>query len=510
MRRLSIAIVTAATAVAGLCVGIVMAAEVLPPAAPRPVAVARTTKIPACVMFVDAAFKGSADGSVSKPYPTIAAAVAAAASGAVICVAQGIYPERLAPGAKPLTLAGGFQSSKGFKVRDSALFISKAQGKGGSFIRIVDPGPTSGQLTAIDGFEITGYAQAIYRDIYYSQRFDITNNFIHHNTCEDPALAGAGFALNNVTGSIRRNVFLRNACGRGGAGALNDSTNANTVVIANNRVVENRGTEPQSSHGGGFYLFGNRLTITANEFEKNAASGWGAGLFVGAYSGGGQFTTARLSWNVYRSNRAGIAGGGFFCDDSSNCYSDHEIYDRNCGGNIYLDSGPSGSGPTVARFDHLTNVGALDVGCTGRGTGIQIDKDNAAQDRYVVTNAIFRGNAPGRDFATACGVGCDDVVVTVTYSMVQTRNANAGFNVTFGAGILRPADPLFVSPRTGDFHLKSKFGHRTPTGYVRDAVTSPVIAKGDPKGAVNKNPIRAGRRTELGTYGNSAEASYVR
>lgn len=477
---------------------------------PRAVTVARTTKIPACTVFVDAAAAAPGKGTVAKPYKTLATAVAAAKAGAVICVAEGVYAETLTPGTKPLTLAGGFQSGQAFAVRDSANFVSRAEGSGGSFLRIEDPGPTGDQLTAIDGFEITGYSQAIVRDYFLSQRFAITNNFIHDNSCSEPGLNGAGFALDNVSGTIKGNVFLRNACGRGGAGALGDSTNENSVVIAGNLVVDNAGTEPESSHGGGFYLFTNKLKITGNEFVGNEVIGWGAGLFVGAFTGGGQFTTAKLSWNVYRDNRAGIAGGGLFCDDSAKCVSDHEIYDRNCGGNIYLDGGPDGSGPTVAKFDHLTNAGALAVDCESPGAGVQIDKNNEAPDRYSFTNAIFWGNAPKRDFATGCGADCGAVSIMVDYSMVQTKYADGGIAITFGPGIVKPKNPLFVDQKNGDFHLKSVFGHWTPDGIVRDTKSSPALAKGDPDGSTADNPKRAGKRSELGAYGNSEEASYVK
>jgi hypothetical protein len=69
---------------------------------------------------------------------------------------------------------------------------------------------------------------------HHSQRFEITNNFIHDNTSADPGLAGAGFFLDTVSGLIRRNVFLRNRCGRGGAGALNDGLDENAMVIEGN------------------------------------------------------------------------------------------------------------------------------------------------------------------------------------------------------------------------------------------------------------------------------------
>src|SRR4029079_919424 len=192
-------------------------------AIPQAVKFARTTAIPACTMHVDAA-ADAGDGSAGKPHSTIAAAVEAAQPGAVICVAEGTYAEQIAAGEKDFTLAGGFQRGSGFKVRDSAQYVSKAQGSGqGSFLRIADPGPRGAQTPVIDGFEITGYSQAILRDFYESQRFDITNNLIHDNVCVDQSLAGAGVALVSVSGVVKGNVFLTNSCGRGGAIFLNDS-----------------------------------------------------------------------------------------------------------------------------------------------------------------------------------------------------------------------------------------------------------------------------------------------
>ena len=76
---------------------------------PRAVEVARATEIPKCSVFVDAAAVPRGDGSLRKPHKTIAAAANAAAPGAVICVAEGVYAEQVKPGDKHFTLAGGFQ-----------------------------------------------------------------------------------------------------------------------------------------------------------------------------------------------------------------------------------------------------------------------------------------------------------------------------------------------------------------------------------------------------------------
>lgn len=478
---------------------------------PEAVKRARTTELAPCTIYVDAAARGGGSGTKAKPFRKIAAAAAAVSPGGVICVAEGVYAEELRPGEKHFRLAGGYQSGTAFSVRDSAAFVSRAQGEGrGSFLRIEDPGPSGDRLTAIDGFEITGYSQAVVRDVYYSQRFDLTNNHIHDNVCADGAAAGAGFSFNNVSGLVARNVFARNACGRGGAGATNDSTNENGLRIENNLFEDNSGTEQQIAHGGALYLFANTLKITGNSFIENRATGWGGGLYVGAFTGGGQTTWAELLWNVYRDNRAGIRGGGLFCDDSARCLSKHEIYDGNCGGNIYLDGGPDGSGPTIARFDHLTNHRARAVGCAEPGAGVVITKNNDAADRYSFTNAIFFRNGQRRDFEASCDSGCDALRVTVSYSMVRKVSSGSGVPIEYGPGIVKPENPLFVAPARGDFHLQSNYGHWTKKfGYAPDLGHSPALAKGDPASPTNHAPPRAGDRVELGAYGDSAQASYV-
>lgn len=448
--------------------------------APRAVTVARATAIPACSIFVDAVSKGG-DGAAAKPHGTIAAAVAAAPAGAVICVAEGAYSDALAPGAKHFTLAGGFQRGSGFKVRDSAKYASRVTGKGGSFLRIEQAEGPANQLTAIDGFDLSGFSQAILRDYWEPQRFDVTNNHIHDNTCRDASLAGAGIALVNVSGSITGNVLRNNACGRGGAIFLN---NANPVTIARNLIDGNAGTEPDSAHGGAVYVFGEALTITGNLFTNNRVTQWGGGLYVGAYRPGNQPSTATMSWNVYRGNKAGNSGGGFFCDDGASCHSAHEVYADNCGGNILVDGGAQGSGPTVATFDRITNVGALSPDCKSPGTGFIVDTwEGLDADQYTITNAIFWGNAPGRDFSTGCGSGCGAIKVAVSHSMVQTAYPKEGITIKFGTGVVPPADPKFVASDKGDYRLQAgspargKGAKGVDLGALSDGTAAPVAVE---------------------------------
>lgn len=422
---------------------------------PRAVEIARATAIPACTLFVDAASSDD-KGTASAPYKSITAAVAAAEPGAVICVAQGTYAEEIAAGEKPFLLAGGFQTGAGFKVRDSAKYISKAQGNGsGSFLKVGgDTGPPADTLSAVDGFEITGYSQAIVRDYWEPQRFDITNNNIHDNTCKIQELTGGAFALVNTSGTIKGNVIRGNACGRGGGGTLVDNVSKSSILVANNLVDANSGTEPDAAHGGAFYFFVNKLTVTGNLFTANTVTKWGGGLFVGAYTAGGQFTNATMQWNVYRGNKAGDSGGGFFCDDGATCSSEHELYVGNCGGNVMVDGGPGGSGPTTARFDHITNVGALTPDCSAPGNGLFVNTYEAqAPDRYTVTNALFWGNAEGKDVVAMCDKGCDMPKVAVDHSMLKAAPGQ-GITITYGGNIITPADPKFVAADKGDYRLQ--------------------------------------------------------
>lgn len=473
---------------------------------PRAVSIARTTEIPDCTLHVDAA-SGGGDGSAASPFATIAQAVAVAGDGAVVCVAEGVYRETVSPGARALTLAGGFQSGSGFAVRDSSVYVSRAQGDGtGDFVRIEgEDAPRDDALTAIDGFEITGYERGVARVTYFSQRFDLTNNHIHDNHCPSGPEFGGGFLLVNVSGTIAGNVIEDNTCGFGGGGVVLDETSlASSVLIERNRFEGNAG-EDADCHGGGLYLRVTEAAVRGNDFLENRCAGWGAGLYVGAEPP--QRTTARMDWNVYRGNRADLVGGGLFCDDSATCVSDHDIFDGNCGGNVFVDSGNDPAVPTLASFDHMTNRRALDVGCAAPGAGFVVNKENDALDAYTITSSIFWEN--DEDVAAFCDSGCAALTITVTYSALDLATAGNA-SVTFGDGNLDRADPRFVAPDAGDLHLRSTSGHWSPGGYVEDSEDSPALAAGDPSADTSGQPVRAGARSEMGAYGNSAEASYVR
>jgi hypothetical protein len=240
-------------------------------------------------------------------------------------------------------------------------------------------------------------------------------------------------------------VIARNSCGKGGGGFLIDSNNKNKVVLDHNVVDGNSGTE-ENAHGGGFYLFGNKLEITYNIFLNNTVKMWGGGLYIGAIKPSNQPTTAVLSNNVFTANKAGDSGGGFFCDDGATCNVAFDVYSRNCGGNILLDGGYEGSGPTTTTFDHITNVFALTADCTAPGFGVLLGNFNVvAPDSHRFQNSLFWGNALDGDFATACNTHCDQLNVLVDSTMVQTRYTDASVKIKFGSKNVAPVNPKFTS-----------------------------------------------------------------
>ena len=71
------------------------------------------------------------------------------------------------------------------------------------------------------------------------------------------------------------------------------------------------------------------------------------------------------------------------------------------------------------------------------------------------------------------------------------------------------ADPLFVDPDNGDYHLLSKRGRYWPEHdiWVLDKITSPCIDRGDPAADLSNEPMPNGARINMGAYGGTRYAS---
>jgi hypothetical protein len=70
-------------------------------------------------------------------------------------------------------------------------------------------------------------------------------------------------------------------------------------------------------------------------------------------------------------------------------------------------------------------------------------------------------------------------------------------------------DPLFVDPKSGDYHIRSNRGRYWPEHdiWVLDRITSPCIDGGDPNVGTLEEPIPNGNRINMGAYGGTSQAS---
>ncbi|MFH1259752.1 MAG: T9SS type A sorting domain-containing protein [Elusimicrobiota bacterium] len=94
----------------------------------------------------------------------------------------------------------------------------------------------------------------------------------------------------------------------------------------------------------------------------------------------------------------------------------------------------------------------------------------------------------------------------INYSCIFNTKSpvSAGTN---GLGNLINMDPLFADSAAGDFHLKSQYGRWNGAAWVLDEVSSPCLDAGDPADDYSLESSLNGGRINLGSYGNTVQAS---
>jgi hypothetical protein len=139
----------------------------------------------------------------------------------------------------------------------------------------------------------------------------------------------------------------------------------------------------------------------------------------------------------------------------------------------------------VGIFCAHTSPTITNVTLVGNVFGLEAYGRNLPQ----VSNCIFWGNTDSDVY------GCP-----VTYCCVE-RGADGEGN--FGA------DPLFVDPEDGDYHLRSEHGRYWPAHdvWVLDDLTSPCIDAGDPAADFSPEREPNGGRLNVGAHGGTAYAS---
>jgi len=239
--------------------------------------------------------------------------------------------------------------------------------------------------------------------------------------------------LTNCT--ISRNRSTGGINWRGNGGGL-DCRDGASPVITGCAITGNSAGD----HGGGISCHnGGDPVITDCLISDNEADGDGGGLHA-CYSN----RSPRLTNCVIAGNVADGYGGGIACDDSG------EPIVVNC--TLVANSAVNGNALGCDSYEHSYPTTVQVTNCVLWDGGSEIWNN-------------------------------DGSTITITYSDVQ-----GGFS---GTGNI-DADPLFVNPAGGDYHLQPE---------------SPCVDAGDPASDYSNEPMPNGGRVNMGAYGNTAEAT---
>ena len=415
-------------------------------------------------LAVDATSReAAADGSPAKPFATIQAAIDAAKPGDEIRVAKGTYVGGLVVQKKGLVLAGGFKGGGDFAASDPKANPTVVQGtKAASALafRNVEDARAS-------GFTITGGAHGV--ELAACKGITLSRNVVADNGEFGKDRAGGIFLSQTERVAILDNEIVNNHAGDDGGGiGIRRGRACVDLRIEGNHIAGN--TIP-GEHGGGVFVEGTGV-VAGNLVESNAAC-FGGGIFL---NGG----SLACSSNVVRNNKGiGIFGIDYSHKGNEQHYTlDHDLVYGNSAEGI-----ASFWASLVIR--HCTVAGNAGGGFGGR------DDPNM---KVEIANSIFWRN--GLNFKN----------LSCTYSLADRDLPGNGNS---------KGDPLFASADTNrpDFHLKSTAGRWDPAAkngagdWVKDDATSPAIDAGDPASDFAREPEPNGKRSDLGVYGNTPQAS---
>jgi hypothetical protein len=246
---------------------------------------------------------------------------------------------------------------------------------------------------------------------------------------------------------------------------------------------------------------------------NNALYGYGAGV----YMTGGTVTNCTISNGTTGGYRAGgavaVAGANALvvsCTITNNKPAAWSCY---YGAGLYMTAGTVRN--TVIAKNELPNyasdgggvymTGGRLVNCTiadnkntvvnlaggGIGSGGGIFRTGGA-----ITNCIIFGN-------TTAKAGDDDNIAGPDVTNACWYSCSPGLDNVANSNIT--ANPLFAGG--SDYHLQSKYGRWTPTGWVKDAQTSPCIDAGPPLWDFSLETPVNGARINMGAYGGTMYAS---
>jgi|GEM_PF-1256140 len=360
-------------------------------------------------------------------YSTIQAAINASTNGDTVIVRPGIYVENVSFIGKAITV-----------MSELGAAVTTIDGNQANPVVIFNNG--EGKDSKIVGFTVTnGKAPQDGGGIYcYFSSPSIMENTI----CGNTASSGNGGG-----------IYCR------GSGHSPSVAN-NTMCITNNTISGNTAND----EGGGVYCQECAPDISYNEVTGNMATSFGGGICsrTGA--------SATITNNIIAGNMTLLEGGGIFCGGSSpDLTIAYNIIWKNTantrGGGIYCEGSPLTIMNNTITENKANESGGA-IGCI----------DNASP---VIVNGILWNNTAPIGKEIWVGDILDPSTLTIKYSDVEGGQTLAyvdtGCTLDWGLGMI-DADPLFVNPINGDFHLQAG---------------SPCIDTGDPNSPLDPDGTRA-------------------
>jgi parallel beta-helix repeat protein len=348
---------------------------------------------------------------VPQDFPTIQAAINAAAVGDTVLVSPGTYVERIDFQSKEITV----ESAAG--PADTIIDGNQA----GAVVTIRS---SAGQTPVLRGFTI-------------------------RNGNDTSLTSGGGVGVFNGPALIEGNWLMGNAsCEGGGITARFSAATIRGNVISGNRPNCSGGTG-----GGGIFIGGaGTVQVLDNVITGNISSSDGGG--IGLFAAG----TPTISGNVISDNQTSLvgSGGGISMVNHSDALITNNVITGNRGrqgGGIYwlVPLGPPG--PTIVN-NTIVNNGPIADNTAQAGSAVFADGFDAAT-RLI--NNILSGSTS--QAVLDCGTLNDSNPPIISHNDVF----NAGTGPDYGGGICPDqtdvngnisADPLLIDPAAGNFHLR--------------------------------------------------------
>jgi predicted outer membrane repeat protein/parallel beta-helix repeat protein len=437
--------------------------------------------------------------NVARGYPAIQGLIDAAAPGDVVTVPDGVYT---GPENRDLDFRGKAITLRSAGGPENCIIDCEQRGRGFLFQS------GEGNETVIEGLTITnGQADFGAGLACWNGSPTIRNCRIVENT---GGLSGAGVRIIDDSAPILIDCEISRNRGDGVEMHGDGRALFSNCVIADNEAHGvylgsfNRATFSQciftgnhGNYGGGIWCYGySHPTISDCTFENNSADEGGAIYCeyysyptisrctirgnTASYTGGGIYSdwASPIVRDCRITENRAPYGGGVFCEYEKpvilNCLIDRNvaeaIHGDADGGGVYLratdailanclitnnsavdDGGgieiSNPSSPTIANCSIIRNTASV-------GGGIRL---RSISD-MIVANCILWENEASVS-GSAMHIGQPDIPATATilYSDVAGGDAvvfvEEGSALTWGAGVL-DADPLFVAPDAGDYHVQ--------------------------------------------------------